>query len=94
MPRQKWRGFSFARERVAEHTTPLNLKGNEMSAVDLQRRLTRAMERGRGSMMITQSDLGVLLESGAYEAVCIAATAELRRKRGLDSQDQPVAESG
>lgn len=62
-----------------------------MSAVDLQRRLARAMERGRGSMMITQSDLGVLLESGAYEAVCNAATTELKQRRSeLSAAKKPT----
>lgn len=62
-----------------------------MSAVDLQRRLTRAMERGRGSMMITQTDLGVLLESGAYEAVCSAATAELKQRAIKNAQSSTDA---
>lgn len=52
-----------------------------MSAVDLQRRLARSIERGKGRMMLTQTDFGVLLESGAYEAVCNAATTELKQRR-------------
>ena len=52
-----------------------------MSAVDLQRRLARSIERGKGRMMLTLTDFSVLLESGAYEAVCNAATAELKQRR-------------
>ena len=56
-------------------------KGDKILAVDLQRRLARAIDRGTGRMMQTLTDFSVLLESGAYEAVCNAATAELKQRR-------------
>ncbi len=52
-----------------------------MSAIELRRRIDRAIERGKGSMMLTQSDLDVWLESGAYKSLSEFADMELCRKR-------------
>lgn len=69
-----------------------------MRTVDLQIRIARKMASGRGAMQITQADLDVLVESGAYAAICNAATEELKEHRAnsvgsKSSVPQPIPES-
>lgn len=69
-----------------------------MKTVDLQIRIARKMASGRGAMQITQADLDVLVESGAYAAICNAATEELKEHRAMSvdsksSVPQPVPKS-
>lgn len=52
-----------------------------MKIVDLQIRIARKMASGRGSMQLTQIDLDILVQSGAYGALCEAATEELKVHR-------------
>ena len=52
-----------------------------MKIVDLQIRIARKMASGRGAMQLTQAELDILVQSGAYAALCDAATAELKMHR-------------
>lgn len=52
----------------------------KMKIVDLQIRIARKMASGKGAMQITQTDLDVLVHSGAYAALCEAATNELKER--------------
>jgi hypothetical protein len=62
------------------------------SISDLDRRISRALETGKG-MQLSAADLDLLTISGAYEAVAMAAAAELkdvamrRRADGPSSRD-------
>ena len=63
-----------------------------MNSVDLYYRLARKLETRRGGVVLSQADLDILLASGAYEAICAAATADLKRKRGIKTEDVSVNE--
>lgn len=52
-----------------------------MNIVDLQIRIARKMASGRGSMQLTQTDLDILVQCGAYGALCEAATEVLKEHR-------------
>lgn len=53
----------------------------KMKIVDLQIRMARQLASGKGSIQLTQTDLDVLVHSGAYAALCEAATQELKGLR-------------
>lgn len=63
-----------------------------MKIVDLQIRIARKMASGRGAMQITQADLDILVQSGAYAALCEAATEELKthRSKSADNDKGPL----
>lgn len=72
-----------------------------MKTLDLQIRMARKMASGKGSMQLTQSDLDVLVHSGAYAALCEAATQELKGHRPTSvgahaaaMQNQPISIRG
>lgn len=52
-----------------------------MKIVDLQIRVARKMASGRGAIQLSQEDLDILVQSGAYAALCDAATEELKMHR-------------
>lgn len=52
-----------------------------MSAVELRRRIDRAIERGRGGVSFKDSDIDLWIESGAYKALSDYADRELCQKR-------------
>lgn len=58
-----------------------------MKIVDLQIRIARKMASGRGAMQITQADLDILVQSGAYAALCDAATEELKTHRSKSADN-------
>lgn len=61
-----------------------------MKTVDLQIRIARKMAYGKGSMQITQADLDVLVQSGAYASLCDAATKELKEHRSDAPVSRPI----
>lgn len=62
-----------------------------MNIVDLQIRIARKMASGRGSIQLSQTDLNILVQSGAYGALCEAATEELKADRAKSTQDYKTA---
>ena len=62
-----------------------------MKIVDLQIRIARKMASGRGAMQITQADLDILVQSGAYAALCDAATEELKTHRSISADNDKGA---
>ena len=62
-----------------------------MTIVDLQIRIARKMASGRGAMQITQADLDILVQSGAYAALCDAATEELKTHRSKSADNDKGA---
>jgi len=63
-----------------------------MNPADLQIRIAKKLVNGRGGMTITQADLDVLLNCGAYEKLCQAAIEFNQcRKRNAPSRSTPVA---
>lgn len=63
-----------------------------MNIVDLQIRIARKMASGRGSMQLSQIDLDIFVQSGAYGALCEAATEKLKEKRATSAQGHRTTE--
>lgn len=53
----------------------------KLKIVDLQIRIARKMASGKAAIQLAQADLDILVQSGAYAALCDAATAELKMHR-------------